>query len=106
MVRYKVKTTKTALDCIKAIHDYLQETASKQVAQRVYGGLFDEIDKLAEYPHRNTILRSVGKNRIYRRKLKWSYKIIYTIEEVENLVVVVYVAHEKQSMRKIQHFFE
>ncbi len=106
MVKYKVITTTDALNCLRGIHDYIKDNASKQTAQKVYGGLLDEIAALSEHPHKNSILRTVGKNRIYRRRLKWSYKIIYTIEENENLVIVVYIAHEKQNTKKFKNIFE
>ena len=106
MVEYKVIITERVRDQMKSVYVYLKEHSSSQTASKVHGGILDEISDLSRMPHKNTIVNGFGKNRIYRRRLKWSYKIIYTIDDVEKLVFVVLFLHQKQDIRKHKDIFE
>ena len=55
-------------------------------------------------PTGHSIVHDISNEKIaYRRILKWSYKIIFTIDEDEKEVIVVYVTHEK---RDPQHLID
>lgn len=47
-------------------------------------------------------MQDATSNTVYRRVLKWSYRIIFTIEEEELRVLVVRVDHEKSDPVKLQ----
>ena len=102
MVTYKVSIDEQANQSITKIHTYLKQNASKTVADRVVTGILNTIDTLAKLPERNTVVEEISTEKVvYRRVLKWSYKIIYRIIEEELQVIVVEVLHDKQSPSKI-----
>jgi mRNA-degrading endonuclease RelE of RelBE toxin-antitoxin system len=53
-------------------------------------------------PESRGLLQDATSNTVYRRVLKWSYRIIFTIEEEELRVLVVRVDHEKSDPVKLQ----
>jgi len=54
-------------------------------------------------PTKNSILQGIDDEHIiYRRVLKWSYRIIYTIEEDKLMVVVVEIDHARSDPKKLK----
>ena len=54
-------------------------------------------------PERNGLLNGVDNLAItYRRVLKWSYRIIYTIEEEELTVIVVEIDHSRRNPKELE----
>lgn len=91
---YKIVMTPTARSGMKEILDYLVENASVEVANNVRKGLNETIRSLKTMPSRNAIVRDISdEETIYRRILKWSYRVIYKIEEDTIRVIVVDVSH-------------
>jgi plasmid stabilization system protein ParE len=70
----------------------------------------DELEKairsLSKMPQRNTILPDISDEQIvYRRIQRWNYRVIYTIEENELLVLVVEVDYAKRDPEKLKEQF-
>lgn len=104
---YKVIITPRAERSLERIVDYLLDTASYAVASKVRKGLMDTIYGLAKMPESNMIARDVSTEKItYRRILKWSYRILYAIEENELQVLVVEIHHTKEDPQKIKDSFK
>ena len=99
---YQVVLTPGAQADIKSIYDYLLENVSYQTAERVKAGIEEEIVKLAQMPESRGLLRGTTSNTVYRRVLKWSYRIIFTIEEEELRVLVVRIDHEKSDPNRLK----
>lgn len=93
---YQVVITADAKRHLREIIQYLGKTASFDIAQKVRDGIEEEISRLADQPHSYGILQALKDNTIvYRKALKWSYRIIFTIEEPGFIVYVVRIDHEK-----------
>jgi plasmid stabilization system protein ParE len=104
MVEYKVAIDEQAGESLRQIYNYLKENASEQTAKKVRDGILDAIDGLAKMPHRHAkVLRISTEHKVYRRILKWSYKIIYRIFEDELEVIVVEIVHAKQDPSKLEN---
>jgi len=100
---YKVVVTDDAKRNLREIIEYLVKNASLDVAKKVRDGIEEEIAKLAHMPQSKALLRGAqGKIYIYRRTLKWSYRIIFTITESELIVLVVRIDHEKNDPLKLE----
>lgn len=94
---YQVVITPRAQASLQRIVDYLEEHESVSVAEKVLYGILDAIDTLAIIPNRNSIEETVTtEKRLFRRLMKWSYKIVYTVNEEKIEVVVVEIRHGKQ----------
>lgn len=99
---YQVVLTPGAQADIKSIYDYLLEKASYQTAERVRSGIEEEIVKLAQMPESRGLLRGTKSKAVYRRVLKWSYRMIFTIEENEQRVLVVRIDHAKSGPARLE----
>lgn len=98
MVKYLVEISDEAKDALKKIYDWLKEDESLFVAQKVRAGILDAISKLATMPQRHRILEEISDDQmVFRRVLKWSYQIIYFIDEQVIKVQVVEVIHSKRN---------
>ena len=101
---YKVVVTDDAKKDLEEIINYLGKNATYQIAEKVRDGIESEMVKLADRPHSNGLLRGVdGKSFVYRRVLKWSYRIIYAIIEYEQLVLVVRIDHQRKSPGQLEN---
>lgn len=84
---------------VKQVH----KKASTEVAQKVKDGIMNEIVALNYMPTKNSILQGIDDEHIiYRRVLKWSYRIIYTIEEDKLMVIVVEIDHARSDPKKLK----
>ena len=73
------------------------------IAKKVRDGILDEIDSLVRMPQKHGIAQEIKNDQIlYRRILKWSYRIIFTIDESEIEVLIVDIVHTKQDPRRLQ----
>ena len=101
--RYQVVVTQQAEQSLEFILNQLRETASEEVAEKVRAGIVSEIRGLAEMPQRHGLLKGVDDLLItYRRILKWSYRIIFTIEDDDLLVLVVEIDHSKRNPERLK----
>lgn len=101
---YKVVVTPRADESLESIIDYLRQTASDVVAEKVRAGMVAEMRKLALMPQKNPLLRGADNVLItYRRVLKWSYRIIYTIEEEDLMVLVVEIDHSNRNPTELEN---
>ncbi|MBK7337323.1 MAG: type II toxin-antitoxin system RelE/ParE family toxin [Saprospirales bacterium] len=99
---YQVVLTAGAQADIRNIYDFLLENASYQTAERVKAGIEEEIAKLAHMPESRGLLRRTKSETVYRRVLKWSYRIIFTIEETELWVLVVRIDRTKSDPVRLE----
>ncbi|MEM6321618.1 MAG: type II toxin-antitoxin system RelE/ParE family toxin [Bacteroidota bacterium] len=107
MVKYKVTVDKSARDNLKSIFNYIKEESSTTAANKVRKGLMDVIYGLAEMPSRHKIFPKISnKKYTYRRALKWSYKIVFVIDEEELVVRVVDIIHASQNLSTIKSKFQ
>lgn len=103
MVTYKVVINNDAKASLRKIYQYLKTNVSLATAQKVRDGILDAIDGLATMPQANSMVPEVSNEQmIYRRVLKWSYKIIYFIDEDEIMVTVVEILHSKQDAGRLK----
>jgi plasmid stabilization system protein ParE len=106
MVSYKVSVSDEAKEALQEIHYWLKENESTTIADRVRDGILDEIDSLAKMPQKHGIAQEIQNDQIlYRRILKWAYRIIFTIDEDEIEVLVVDIVHTKQDPKRLQDKF-
>ena len=76
--------------------------ASWNRAEGVRLALIEEIEKLSNMPSANGIIPKVSEgNLIFRRRIKWNYRIIFTIEEDEKLVFVVAIDNIRRDPQKL-----
>ncbi len=106
MVKYKVTVSDEAKASLQKIYIWLKENESLSTAKKVRDGILDAIDGLTDMPQRHGIAREIENDQIiYRRILKWSYKIVFTIDEGEIEVLVVDIVHSKENPRNLQEKF-
>ena len=107
MVKYQVEIGDEAKDSLKKIYDWLKEEESLSVAQKVRAGILDAISKLVTMPQRHRILEEISDDQIvFRRVLKWSYQIIYFIDEQVIKVQVVEIIHSKTNPQRLKDQFK
>lgn len=99
---YQVVLTTRAQNGIRKIYDYLIENASYDTAESVKLGIEEEIVKLSQAPDSRGLLKGHKSQTVYRRVLKWSYRIIFTIEENELSVLVVRIDHSKSNPAELE----
>lgn len=69
-------------------------------------GYWIEINGLEKMPQKHGVVREIENDQIlYRRILKWSYRIIFTIDEDDIEVLAVDIVHSKQNPKQLQRKF-
>lgn len=92
---YQIILSSGAQQNLRDIYNYLYNHASPETAEHVKNGLEEAIAKLSHVPEANGLLKGHSSNTVYRRILKWSYRIIFTIEEEQLVVAVIRVDNQK-----------
>lgn len=99
---YDVEFTPFAESQIDDIVFYLENNQSETVADKVKRGIFDAIEGLIQMPHRYGIVHGVSDAEFtFRRVLKWSYIIVFHINEDTQTVTIVDVSHSRQDPQKL-----
>lgn len=107
MVKYKVVVSPRAQTSLRRIYDYLQETASKDIAIKVRKGITEAIKSLSSLPYSHEMEHDISDEQtVFRRILKWDYRIIYFIEESEVVVTVVEILHNSQNPNQRLEIFK
>jgi Plasmid stabilization system protein len=102
MKKYDVIWSNTANKSLRKIHDRIKEN-SPSGAIRVVNGLWELSQKLQNFPNGHSIdLRLIDQPIVYRVVSKWSYQLIYTVEEQNDRVVIVQVFNSKQNPDKFK----
>lgn len=99
---YQVVLSKGAQQDLLTIYDYLFENVSYETAEYVKAGLEAEIEALAQAPSSRGLLRGHKSTVAYRRVLKWSYRIIFSIEENQLMVEVVTIDSTRMNPSKLE----
>jgi plasmid stabilization system protein ParE len=100
---YRVIVSAPAQRRLKEIFDYLLENVSIETAKKVRTSLLDTSKSLEKFPQRRSILAGAEDMASpYRYAKKWSYKIIFRINEDKNEVRVLDFFHEKQNPEKLE----
>jgi plasmid stabilization system protein ParE len=106
MVTHKVSVSDEAKVALQSIYNWLKENESATTARKVRDGLLDEIAGLAQMPERHGIALEIENDHVtYRRVIKWSYRIIFAIDDDKVEVLVVDVIHAKQNPKQLQEKF-
>lgn len=101
--RYKVVVTQRAVNSLERIVDYLILKESYERAEKVRNAIEAAIADLAKMPESKGLLKGNPDPQIvYRRALVWPYRIIFTVEEDELIVLVVEIDHQKMSPEKLK----
>ncbi len=99
---YEIEFTSAAESQIDDIVFYLEQNRSELAAEKVKRGIFEAIEGLIEMPHRYGLLRGMPNPQItFRRVLKWSYIIVFHIDEDDKKVMIVDVSHSRQDPQKL-----
>ena len=103
---YEIVVTEKASKNLELIVLYVKEEVSLRTADKIRLSLLDAISKLSEHPESNGILHEISdKKTIYRRVIKWSYRVIYHIDEEQKLIYVMDVDHVKRNPNKLKENF-
>ena len=100
--KYQVVISGRAQRSLNRISNYIAETASDEAAVKVEKGLLEAALNLTTLPNRHPILHRTKKGTIYRYVPKWSYKIIFTVEEGESNVIVIEMFHSSQDPAQVE----
>lgn len=102
MKRYRILLTPRAKASISRIISRLEAEESKSVSQKVRRGIMDTIRKLKTFPESHEVFEEISDEKIvFRRVLKWDYKIVFTVKKDVLEVVVVQVYHGAQGLQRI-----
>jgi plasmid stabilization system protein ParE len=94
---YQVVITIEASHGLQSIVEYLESEVSTETAEHVKNGLLEAIESLERMPTQNSIVAEISDEQIvYRRILKWSYRIIYVIHESKIEVRVVDIGYSRR----------
>lgn len=100
---YQIIVTPRAEQKLEDIVFYVKENASEETAEKVRKGILEAIKSLAKMPTAHPLVPEISTEQVvFRRIMKWSYRIIYTIKENELTVVVVEINHEKEDLEKLK----
>ena len=103
MVTYKIIMSKQAKSSLRNIYNYIKENDSVQAARKVRDGIKETIAKLAKNPEANGPAQDLNEDTIvYRRILKWNYRIIFKINEDKLRVLVLEIHNMKQSTSTVK----
>lgn len=105
--KYKVILTPRAQSSLRRITNYLRETASNAVAQKVRKGILETVKSLKTFPYSHEVIEEMSTEQvIYRKVLKWSYKIVFTIQEEELEVIVFQIYHGAQGPDEVKKLMD
>lgn len=104
--KYQVVISSQAQKSLDHIVDYIADNASDETAKKVEKGLLEAALNLTKFPHRHPILHRAKKGTVYRYVLKWSYKIIFTVEEADDNVIVIEMFHSSQDPKKLEDILD
>lgn len=100
---YQVVVSPRAVEKLEDIILYVQEKASEETAEKVRKGIIEAIKSLSKMPTAHPLVSEISTEIVaFRRIMKWSYRIIYTIKEQELTVLVVEINHEKEDLEKLK----
>lgn len=100
---YQVIITEKAEKSLQKIVEYLLDNVSFNTAEKVRKGILKSIYSLAKRPESNSPAKDLNDQEIvYRRILKWSYRIVYRVIEDKLEVLVVQIHHAKDDPEKIK----
>ena len=98
MVTYKVRLTPRARVDLTNIVEYVRRKESATTAIKVRKGIMEAIKKLQKLPESHAKVEELSDEQIvFRRMLKWDYKIVFTVEKDELVVLVVKIYHGSQN---------
>lgn len=107
MKTYKIQLTPRAQASITRIVSQLEVEASKSVANKVYRGLMDTIRRLKTLPESHQVFEEISDEQIvFRRVLKWDYKIVFTVNNELLEVIVVQVYHGARGSQWVNSQFK
>ena len=107
MKTYKVVLTPRAQASLRRITNYLQETASKEVATKVRKGILEAVKSLKALPNSHQAIDTTGITQtVYRRIIQWDYKIIFTVREEKVEVVVFEIYHSAQDPERLKNILK
>ncbi len=99
---YEVILTTNAEKHLNEILEYFLDNVSFETAQRVRLGLLKEIELLSNMPSANGIAHELSEDNLtFRKRQKWNYRIVFTIEETEKIVFVTAIQNTKQDPKKL-----
>lgn len=106
MKKYKVQLTPRARTSIMRLVRQLEVRASKDVAMNVRRGVMDTIGRLKTLPESHEVFKEISTEKvIYRRALKWKYKIVFTVNNEILEVVIVQVYHGSRGSKWVEGQF-
>ncbi|MCP4267627.1 MAG: type II toxin-antitoxin system RelE/ParE family toxin [Candidatus Brocadiaceae bacterium] len=100
--KYQVVISGRAQRSLNRITNYIAENASDIAAIKVEKGLLEAALNLSSLPDRHPILHRAMKGTIYRYIPKWSFKIIFTVEESNSNVIVIEIFHSSQDPHRLE----
>lgn len=107
MVRYKVVIVAQALDQLQKIVEYVKENDSEGRARIVHQGIVEAIESLQSMPYRNPAYETTKKLKYsYRYFPKWSFNIIYRVEDDAQAVYVITIVNAAQQRKKVESQME
>ncbi len=104
--QYKVFISTQAQTSLNHIVDYLTENASLQKALKTERKLLEDIQALKTFPEGHSPLRIKRKKseNPYRFFPSEKYKIIYTVEEEPDaIVIIIELVHDSRSMERVDN---
>ncbi len=100
--KYRIVIAREARDELRKQLNYIRKKWSTKRAIIVNDGINDEIKKLDSFPYRHPTLHRISdEERTYRFVPKWSYLIIFRIEEAIRRIRVVSIFSSDQDPDKI-----
>ena len=107
MKKYKAQLTPRARASITRIISRLETEASGPVARKVRRGLMEAIRKLRTLPESHQVFEEISDEQtVYHRMLQWDYKIVFTVDQDLQEVVVVQVYHSARGPQWIDSQFK
>lgn len=104
---FRVIISRKARRRLKEIGDYHREYASEEVCKKVRNKIIEQAEQLERNPERYTLLPGTEDMDYEVRYTKaWSYKIIFRIFPVKQLVRILTIFLDKQDPRNIRKDLE
>lgn len=103
MVIYEVVVTPMARNSLRRISDHIKKENSAKAAAEVRQAISKTIKSLARFPESHEKEHYLcNEQQIYRRALRWNYRIIYSIDEKKLRVSVVEITHSSRGEQAIK----
>jgi plasmid stabilization system protein ParE len=107
MNEYEIAWESAAINSLRKIAERIEKSADKSTADKVRMEIVTKVETLRKFPTSYPLEPALAHRPEKFRFIKqWEYKVIFMVDEFENLVIINLVYHSKQNPNKLKASFK